>query len=68
MAGDYPEELRAFLVKVRDASYRITDDDIAELRRAGLDEDEIYELTVAAVVGIAFERLESAKRAMKSTA
>ena len=66
MAGDYPDALRTFLVKVRDASYRITGEDIAALRSAGFGEDEIYEMTLAAAVGIAYERLESARRAMKS--
>ena len=68
LAGDYPDELRSFLLKVRDASYRIADDDIAALRHAGVSEDEIYELTVAAAVGIAFRRYESATRAVRTSA
>jgi hypothetical protein len=66
MAGDSPRELSEFLEKARHASYRVTDEDIEALKRTGLSEDEIYELTVAAVVGVALERLDAAKRAMRS--
>lgn len=67
VAGDAPADLRAFLTKVREASFKVTDDDIAALRAAGHTNDEIYELTVAAVVGIACERREAATRAMRKT-
>ena len=53
---------------MREASYRVTDEDLAALRRAGLTEEQIYELTVAAAVGIACDRLDIAKRAMKGAA
>ena len=65
LAGESPRELADFLDRVRHASYRVTDEDISALKAAGLSEDEIFELTVAASVGIAIERLETAKRAMK---
>ncbi len=67
LAGDSPREMSGFLDKVRHASYKITDEDIAALRRAGLGDDEIFELTVAAAVGIALDRFEAAKRAMRGT-
>lgn len=66
MAGGAPEALREYLSKVRHSSYRVVDDDIAALRGAGISEDAIYELTVAACVGIAYERLQAAKRAMQA--
>jgi alkylhydroperoxidase family enzyme len=65
MAGSGPEGLVDFLDKVRHASYRTADEDIASLERAGLEEDAIFELTVAAAAGIAYERLLAAKRAMQ---
>jgi len=68
MANDPPAELRDFWTKVREASYRVTDEDLAALRRAGLTEEQIYELTVAAAVGIACDRLDIAKRSMKGAA
>jgi len=67
LAGDSPMDLRAFLTKVRHESFKVTDDDIAALRAAGHTDDEIYELTVAAVVGIAYERREAATRAMRKS-
>jgi AhpD family alkylhydroperoxidase len=51
--GELPEPWPAYTALVRDASYRITDADIARLKDAGRTEDEIYELTVAAAVGAA---------------
>jgi hypothetical protein len=41
----------AYLDKVRRESYRIVDGDIDALRAAGLTEDAIFELTVAAAIG-----------------
>jgi alkylhydroperoxidase family enzyme len=40
-------------------AYRVTDEDIEGLRSAGLDDDAIFELTVAAAVGAAVERLRA---------
>ncbi len=67
MTGQAPGALGAFLTKVRDASSTVTEADVAGLRAAGLSEDEVYELTVAAAFGVAYERLEAAKRAVKGT-
>ena len=43
-----PEELAAYLDKVRRHAYRITDEDVEALTRAGYSDDEVFELTVAA--------------------
>jgi alkylhydroperoxidase family enzyme len=43
---------------VRRHAYRVTDEDIERLRGAGLDDDAIFELTVAAAVGAGAKRLE----------
>lgn len=48
-----------YAATVRTASYRITDDDIARLKR-NHTEDEIFEVTVAAAVGAALDRYDSA--------
>ncbi len=42
---------------VRRHAYRITDEDVERLRDAGLDDDAIFELTVAAALGAGAERL-----------
>lgn len=64
MAGGSPPGWETFLAKVRGESYRVTDDDVQRLRRAGFSEDAIFELTVAAAVGVAYERLLTARRAL----
>ena len=48
----------AYLDKVRLAAYRIVDRDIDALREAGLTEDAIFELTVAAALGEATRILD----------
>jgi alkylhydroperoxidase family enzyme len=43
---------------VRRHAYRVTDEDVERLRGAGLDDDAIFELTVAAALGAGAKRLE----------
>jgi alkylhydroperoxidase family enzyme len=43
---------------VRRHAYRVTDEDVERLRVAGLDDDAIFELTVAAALGAGAERLQ----------
>lgn len=59
-----PDLWAAYVAKVRDASYRITDDDVAALETAGCTEEEIFEMTVAAATGAALHRLDLGLRAM----
>jgi hypothetical protein len=46
-------------------AYRLTDDDLAALRRAGNSEDAIFEITVAAALGAALGRLERGLAALR---
>src|SRR5256884_8397297 len=39
-------------------AYKLTDDDLTALRRAGSSEDAIFEITVSAALGAALDRLE----------
>ena len=55
---EIPANLHAYVDKVRQHAYKITDDDIAALKRAGYSEDAIFELTGAAALGAAIHRLE----------
>lgn len=57
-------ELDALLDKVRRHAHRVTDEDVASVRRAGYDEDAVFELTIAASVGVASRRLELALAAI----
>lgn len=54
----------SYAAKVRDSSYRVTDTDIANLKAAGLSEDKIFEITVAAAVGAALRSLDAGHRAV----
>ena len=62
--GEQPEPWPSYTALVRDASYRITDDDIARLTAAGRTEDEVYEMTVAAAVGAALHSHDAGVRAL----
>jgi hypothetical protein len=53
-----------YAAKVRDASYRVTDGDVAALRAAGHSEEEIFEVTVAAAAGAALQRFDAGLRAL----
>jgi hypothetical protein len=57
-AGEIPENLREYVDAVALHAYRITDEDLQELRRAGYSEDAIFEVSVAASVGAGLARLE----------
>ncbi len=65
-SGDpVPEPWTPYVAKVRDASYRITDSDVATLRAAGCSEEQIFEITVAAATGAALERLDAGLTALR---
>jgi hypothetical protein len=57
------EPLGSYLAKVRDASYRTTDEDVEGLKADGLSEEAIFEVTVAAALGAALHRFEAGLRA-----
>ena len=54
-----------YLDKVRSASFRITDDDVDRLQKAGLADDAIFELTLAAAFGEARRRFDVAMSALE---
>jgi hypothetical protein len=60
-----PAEIAAYVEKVRRHAYKITDEDIASLARAGYSEDRIFEITASAAVGAALHRLERGMAALK---
>jgi hypothetical protein len=56
-----PDELAAYLTKVRERAYTVTDGDVAALEQhAG--EDVIFEQTVAAAIGEGLRRLDRARK------
>jgi len=58
--------LSGFVEAVRHRAYTIGDGGIAALRQDGLDEDAIFELTIAAAVGAAYSQLQTALRALEA--
>lgn len=55
---ELPADLRSYVEKVATHAYRIIDEDVDALRRAGHSEDAIFEITAAAALGAAIFRLE----------
>jgi hypothetical protein len=51
-------EVESWVAQVAERAWSVTDDDVAALRAAGLSEDAIFELTLAAALGAAGARLE----------
>ena len=58
------EAAGALIDKVANHAYKITDEDVAAAKAAGLAEDEIFELAVCAALGQATRQLESALAAL----
>ena len=59
-----PAGMEAYLAKVRDRAYTVTDADVERLEAAGFSEDEIFEQTVAAAIREGLRRLDAAERAI----
>jgi alkylhydroperoxidase family enzyme len=59
------EAARALVDKVAKSAYRISDDDLAAAKRAGLSEDEIFELVVCAAIGQATRQVDNALAALE---
>jgi alkylhydroperoxidase family enzyme len=57
--------LAAYADKVALHAYKVTDDDIAALQRAGYSDDAVFEITVAAAVGAALHRLDRGMAALR---
>jgi alkylhydroperoxidase family enzyme len=66
--SEVPEALRGYLDKLTHHAYKITEDDIEALHRAGYSDDAIFELSIAAAVGAGAARLERGLAAVRSSA
>ena len=60
-----PDPWTAYVEKVRHASYGITDQDIEYVVAASGSEDAVFEMTLAAAVSAAADRLEAGLRALR---
>ncbi len=65
-SGTAPGLWADYVRSVRDTSYRVSEEDIAALKAAGIGEEEIFEVTVATAVGAAFDLFEAGLRAAES--
>ncbi len=59
-----PDDVAAYVDKVRRHAYKVTDDEVEALR-ATHSTDEIYELTVATALGAGLSRLDVVLAAMQ---
>jgi alkylhydroperoxidase family enzyme len=64
LPDDLPDAATRYVEKVRRHAYRVVDADVEALREAGLDEEAIFELTLAAALGAGLERLEAGRAAL----
>jgi hypothetical protein len=60
------EPIRTLIDKVANHAYRVTDEDVAAVRAAGLTEDQIFEIVICAAVGQADRQYSSALAALAS--
>jgi alkylhydroperoxidase family enzyme len=60
------EPMRTLIEKVAHHAYRVTDEDIAAVRAAGLSEDQIFEVVVSAAIGQASRQYDKALAALAS--
>jgi hypothetical protein len=60
------EPTRTLIDKVAHHAYRVTDEDVAAVRTAGLTEDQIFEIVVCAAIGQASRQYENALAALAS--
>lgn len=58
------EPLRTLIEKVAIRAHKITDEDINEVKKSGLSEDQIFELIVCAAVGQGTRQYENALDAL----
>jgi len=59
-----PPDLASYVAAVRDASYRITDADVAALKDSGWSEEQLFEITIAAALGRAQRGFDAGLRAL----
>ena len=60
-AAPAPPEMAAYLEKVHARASTVTDQDVDELKAAGVSEDKIFEHTVAAAIAEGLRRLDRAQ-------
>ncbi len=49
--SELPSDLQTYVTKVRRHAYKVTDEDIEQLRRMGYNEEAIFEITLSTALG-----------------
>ena len=62
---DIAPDLAAYVDKVARHAYKVTDEDLGTLQRAGHSDDALFEVTVSAALGAALGRLERGLAALR---
>ena len=60
-----PSELEGYVQKVALYAYKVTDEDVEELKARGYSEDAIFEITIAASLGAGLARVEKGLGVLK---
>jgi hypothetical protein len=60
------EPVRTLIEKVAHDPYKVTDEDVAAVRSAGLSEDQVFEIVVCAAIGQASRQHKTALAALAS--
>jgi hypothetical protein len=66
-AEEIPADLTAYVDKVTLHAYRVTDQDVENLKEAGYSEDAIFEITLCASLGASLARFERGLQALKGS-
>jgi alkylhydroperoxidase family enzyme len=64
-AGEIPADLRGYVDAIARHAYRLTDEDVEALRRAGWSEGAIFELSISAALGAGLARLDRGLAALR---
>ena len=62
-----PAAARELVAKVAANAWKVTDEDVAAAKQAGLSDDEIFELVVCAALGQSTRQLDAALAALEAT-
>jgi len=62
----FPEPLARLLTKITRCAYKVTDEDIEALLKAGYSEDAVFESVVSAALGTAIHRYERGMAVLKT--
>jgi alkylhydroperoxidase family enzyme len=65
--AEVPPALTAFVDRIAQHAYQVTDDDVLALRQAGYSEQAIFEIAASAAVGAGLARLERGLAALRGT-